>query len=275
LQIFLLHRFSSALPIYTYEDPMSDHDSSLSRRHFLQESAAAAGALTLASATLGACSDDEEITTNASDAVDTSTVGGVAAGGSSIGGVPGGSPTGGNTGGDPTGGMTTGGDPMGGGATGGDPMGGSPTGGSPTGGNPTGGSPTGGMMMSGGTDAGAVDDFAGGQNRSFGSAMPTPLPIVLRRTADRIGAPSNVCTHQSCQIFNGQDSGNAGDDPTLSGFYCFCHASVYDDEGRVTTIATGATQQDDLPWFQVTITNGRVIVDMTTVVATGTYTALP
>jgi len=168
---------------------MSEHKASLTRRQFINESAAVAGALTLSTAALSGCGDDSTESTS-----------------------PG-----------------------------------------------------------GGFDVGAVDDFVVGQNRSLGNAMPTARPIIVRRTTAGIGAFSNSCTHANCEVFNGTDS-SATNDPTLSGFYCFCHSSIYDDEGRVTQPATGTTSQAPLPWFQVTITDGRVLVDTSTSVALGTYT---
>ncbi len=102
---------------------------------------------------------------------------------------------------------------------------------------------------------GSPDLFSSGSQVAFPDAK-----IVVRRTGNRVGAISTVCTHLGCTV-----------NPSDSGFDCPCHGSTYDDRGGVT----GGPAPAPLAWFRVTQTpSGELVVDKHEVVPAETFLEL-
>jgi nitrite reductase/ring-hydroxylating ferredoxin subunit len=121
---------------------------------------------------------------------------------------------------------------------------------------------------------GASTSGCGGAAIPAGSVVAGPLDAVevgtpqrleaydvyLLRNEQGIAAVSGRCTHSGCGV-----TPVAGE-----GFHCPCHGSDFAADGTVTR----GPAQRDLTWYAVRVEDGQVIVDATTEVSKGTYTAI-
>jgi cytochrome b6-f complex iron-sulfur subunit len=89
--------------------------------------------------------------------------------------------------------------------------------------------------------------------------VPPGRSVAVFRDSAGIHAVSTVCTHLGCIV-----------KPTTAGFECPCHGSRFASDGTVT----GGPAPAPLPWLDVTVTGGAVLVDEATPVATGTKVAV-
>lgn len=85
--------------------------------------------------------------------------------------------------------------------------------------------------------------------------VPAGRSVAIFRDADGVHAVSIVCTHLGCIV-----------KPTPAGFECPCHGSRFARDGAVT----GGPAPAPLPWRQVSVSGGTVIVDEETSVPAGT-----
>ncbi len=74
-----------------------------------------------------------------------------------------------------------------------------------------------------------------------------------------VHAVSTVCTHLGCIV-----------KPTAAGFECPCHGSRFTSDGAVT----GGPAPAPLPWLEVTVVGGTVVVDESATVPAGTKVAV-
>lgn len=103
-------------------------------------------------------------------------------------------------------------------------------------------------------------------SKTFRVALPETLPpgeafvppgrsVALFRDTDGVHAVSIVCTHLGCIV-----------KPTGAGFECPCHGSRFAKNGDVT----GGPAPAPLPWLEVRVSGGSVIVDESARVPAGT-----
>lgn len=101
--------------------------------------------------------------------------------------------------------------------------------------------------------AGPLDAVTSGAQRLEG------YDVYLVRSEQGLAAISGRCTHAGCGV-----------SPTETGFHCGCHGSDFTADGTVTS----GPANEDLPWFEVRVEDGQVVVDPTQEVPKGTYTAI-
>jgi Rieske Fe-S protein len=75
------------------------------------------------------------------------------------------------------------------------------------------------------------------------------LKLIANRSGDQVFVMSTKCTHFSCEV-NQQKDGS---------FLCPCHGAQFDASGMVTK----GPAKKPLPWYEVRIENGDVMVNMT------------
>lgn len=85
--------------------------------------------------------------------------------------------------------------------------------------------------------------------------VPAGRSVAIFRDAEGVHAISIVCTHLGCIV-----------KATQAGFECPCHGSRFTRDGAVT----GGPAPAPLPWRQVSVSGGTVIVDEDSVVPAGT-----
>lgn len=85
--------------------------------------------------------------------------------------------------------------------------------------------------------------------------VPSGRSVAVFRDGEGVHALSIVCTHLGCIV-----------KPTTAGFECPCHGSRFAADGTVT----GGPAPAPLPWLEVTVTGGAVLVDEGTTVPAGT-----
>lgn len=85
--------------------------------------------------------------------------------------------------------------------------------------------------------------------------VPAGRSVALFRDTEGVHAVSTVCTHLGCIV-----------KPTAAGFECPCHGSRFAKNGDVT----GGPAPAPLPWLEVTVNGGAVVVDESARVPAGT-----
>lgn len=85
--------------------------------------------------------------------------------------------------------------------------------------------------------------------------VPAGRSVALFRDTEGVHAVSIVCTHLGCIV-----------KPTAAGFECPCHGSRFAKNGDVT----GGPAPAPLPWLEVTVNGGAVVVDESARVPAGT-----
>lgn len=89
--------------------------------------------------------------------------------------------------------------------------------------------------------------------------VPPGRSVAVFRDSAGVHAVSTVCTHLGCIV-----------KPTAAGFECPCHGSRFTADGAVT----GGPAPAPLPWLEVTVAGGAVVVDESTTVPAGTKVAV-
>lgn len=92
-------------------------------------------------------------------------------------------------------------------------------------------------------DLGEIADFA---EPGIYDQFAKPHKLMLIRSAERLIAVSNMCTHKRCALKKKEDH-----------LRCPCHGSTFDTEGYVLD----GQAKSSLPRFAIQIENGRVKVD--------------